>query len=40
LERTIEWTRANRDTIRRCMLQHADFVPEVRNVVEWSTCAS
>jgi nucleoside-diphosphate-sugar epimerase len=40
LERTIEWTRANRDTIRRCMLQHADFVPEVRDAVEWPTCAS
>jgi UDP-glucose 4-epimerase len=40
LERTIEWTRANRDTIRRCMLQHSGFVPEVRDAVEWSTCAS
>src|SRR5215469_10396999 len=40
LELTIEWTRANCDTIRRCVLQHADFVPEARHVVEWSTCAS
>jgi UDP-glucose 4-epimerase len=30
LQRTISWTRANRDTIRRSMLQHADFLPEVR----------
>jgi UDP-glucose 4-epimerase len=30
LQRTIEWTCANRDTIRRCMLQHARFLPEVR----------
>jgi UDP-glucose 4-epimerase len=35
LERTIEWTRANRDTIRRCMLQHARFVPDVRDDLEW-----
>jgi UDP-glucose 4-epimerase len=40
LERTIEWIRANRDTIRRCMLQHSGFVPEVRDAVEWSICAS
>jgi UDP-glucose 4-epimerase len=40
LERTIEWTHANRDTIRLCMLQHAGFVPEVREAVEWSICAS
>jgi nucleoside-diphosphate-sugar epimerase len=30
LRRTVEWTRENRDTILRCMLQHAAFVPEVR----------
>lgn len=30
LERTIAWTRASRDTIRRCILQHARFLPEVR----------
>jgi nucleoside-diphosphate-sugar epimerase len=30
LKRTVEWTRKNRDAILRCMLQHADFVPEVR----------
>jgi UDP-glucose 4-epimerase len=30
LHRTVEWTRKNRDTILRCMLQHAEFVPEVR----------
>lgn len=30
LRRTIEWTRQNRDTILRCMLQHARFVPEAR----------
>jgi UDP-glucose 4-epimerase len=40
LSRTIEWTRANRDTISRCMLQHARFVPEIRNAVEWPNCAS
>ena len=30
LRRTVEWTRKNRDTILRCMMQHAEFVPEVR----------
>ena len=30
LRRTVEWTRENRDTILRCMLQHAELVPEVR----------
>jgi UDP-glucose 4-epimerase len=28
--RTVEWTRAHRATILRCMTQHAHFVPEVR----------
>ena len=31
---TIAWTRANRDTIRRCMLQHARFVPDLRAALE------
>lgn len=31
LQRTIDWTRANRKTIRACMLQHARFLPELRN---------
>ena len=30
LAATIAWTRANADTIRRCMLQHARFVPGLR----------
>lgn len=30
LAQTIAWTRANRETIRRCMLQHAHFMPELR----------
>lgn len=30
LARTIEWTRANRATILRCILQHQHFVPDVR----------
>ena len=30
LQRTIEWTRTNRATIRRCMLQHASLMPELR----------
>jgi nucleoside-diphosphate-sugar epimerase len=30
LERTIRWTRANRETILRCMTQHVRFVPDVR----------
>jgi UDP-glucose 4-epimerase len=30
LVETIAWTRANRETIRRCMLQHARFVPGLR----------
>jgi UDP-glucose 4-epimerase len=33
LRRTIAWTRANRDTIRRCMLRHVHFLPEVRDAV-------
>jgi nucleoside-diphosphate-sugar epimerase len=40
LKRTIQWTRANRDTIRRCMLQHARFVPELRDAAEWPACVS
>jgi UDP-glucose 4-epimerase len=30
LTQTIAWTRASRDTIRRCMLQHARFLPGLR----------
>lgn len=30
LARTVAWTKANRETIRRCMLAHAHFIPEVR----------
>lgn len=30
LAETIAWTRANRGQIRRCMLQHARFLPELR----------
>jgi UDP-glucose 4-epimerase len=30
LMQTIAWTRSQQDTIRRCMLQHARFVPELR----------
>jgi nucleoside-diphosphate-sugar epimerase len=30
IRRTVEWTRANKDTILRCMMQHAHFVPAVR----------
>jgi nucleoside-diphosphate-sugar epimerase len=30
LRRTVDWTRENRGTILRCMLQHAEFLPEVR----------
>jgi len=33
LAETIAWTRANRDTIRRCMLQHARFVPGLSEAV-------
>jgi nucleoside-diphosphate-sugar epimerase len=33
LAETIAWTRANRDTIRRCMLQHTRFVPGLREAV-------
>jgi nucleoside-diphosphate-sugar epimerase len=28
--RTIEWTRANKPTILRCMMRHVDFLPELR----------
>lgn len=31
IARTIEWTKANRENILRCMLQHRHFVPEVAN---------
>jgi nucleoside-diphosphate-sugar epimerase len=30
LKHTIEWTKANRDIILRCMMSHAHFLPEVR----------
>ena len=30
----IAWTRANRDTISRCVLQHARFMPGLRAAVE------
>ena len=30
VRRTVEWTKANRDTILRCMASHAHFVPDVR----------
>jgi UDP-glucose 4-epimerase len=30
---TIGWTRENQPTILRCMMQHAYFVPNVRNYV-------
>ena len=40
LRRTIEWTGANRDTICRCMLQHARFLPELHDAVAWPICAS
>jgi UDP-glucose 4-epimerase len=30
IRRTVEWTRAHRDTILRCMVQHAHFVPGVK----------
>jgi UDP-glucose 4-epimerase len=33
LAQTIAWTRANRDTIRRCMLTHARFLPDLRAAV-------
>jgi nucleoside-diphosphate-sugar epimerase len=29
IRRTVEWTRANRETILRCMLQHVHFLPEI-----------
>lgn len=31
LRRTVDWTRKSKDTILHCMMQHVDFVPEVRN---------
>jgi nucleoside-diphosphate-sugar epimerase len=34
LGETIAWTRSHRDRIRRCILQHARFVPEVRAAAE------
>jgi UDP-glucose 4-epimerase len=33
LVETVAWTRANRETIRRCMLQHARFVPGLRGAL-------
>jgi nucleoside-diphosphate-sugar epimerase len=38
LRHTITWTRGNCDTIRRCMLQHADFLPEVYEAIRWLSC--
>ena len=35
IRRTVEWTRANRTVILRCMMNHADRVPEVR---KYATC--
>ena len=34
LVETIAWTRANRKTVRRCMRQHARFLPELRAELE------
>ncbi len=34
LAQTVAWTRANRDAIRRCMLAHARFLPELRRAAE------
>ena len=33
LAETIRWTRDHRETIRRCMMQHARFVPGLRDAV-------
>jgi len=33
LERTVEWTRDNLDRIERCMMKHADRVPELRETL-------
>jgi nucleoside-diphosphate-sugar epimerase len=33
VRRTIEWTKANKATILRCMTSHAHFVPDVRRYV-------
>lgn len=33
LERTIEWTRQNFEWIERCMLRHADHLPELRETL-------
>lgn len=30
IRRTVEWTKANKATITRCMMSHAHFVPDVR----------
>ncbi len=30
IRRTVEWTRANRATILRCMMQHGHYIPDVR----------
>jgi len=34
LERTIEWTRRNLPTIKRCMAQHVTFLPEISKCLE------
>lgn len=34
LDETIAWTRRNRETIRRAMLQHVRFMPELRAMLE------
>lgn len=34
LARTVEWTKENMPTIKRCMAQHAHFVPEVKKYLD------
>jgi nucleoside-diphosphate-sugar epimerase len=34
LRETIAWTRSHRETIGRCILQHARFIPELRAAIE------
>jgi nucleoside-diphosphate-sugar epimerase len=38
LRQTIEWTKANRAAILRCMMQHAHFIPDVRRYVGQDPC--
>jgi len=40
IARTVAWTRGNRETIWRCMMQHRHFVPEIARYASQPGCES